>query len=102
MPFENKTPLTLEEVDQTLLQLEGWSRKELLLSKDFVFEHFKAITSFLNHLVKTITDQNHHPDFALDTSRKTISVSVTTHSEKAITRADITFAETLNSWSESQ
>lgn len=95
---EDKTVLTSEEVDEELKTLEGWSRDGIIISRDFVLANFKDITSFLNHLVKTITDMNHHPDFSLDTGSKTVAVSVTTHSEQAVTRSDVNFARTLNAW----
>ena len=95
---EDKTTLTAAEVDAELETLSGWSRDGIIISRDFVFENFKDITSFLNHLTKTITDQDHHPDFSLKTGKKTIAVSVTTHSEGAVTRSDVLFARTLNAW----
>ena len=49
-------------------------------------------------LTRTITEQNHHSDFSLDTGKRTIAVSVTTHSEGAVTRSDILFARPLNEW----
>jgi 4a-hydroxytetrahydrobiopterin dehydratase len=98
MTTEDKTTLTLVEVDAELGTLTGWRREGVVISRAFSFANFGDITSFLNHLVGTITEQNHHPDFCLDTGKRTISVSVTTHSEKAITRSDILFARTLNQW----
>jgi len=95
---EDKTVFTIEEVDDELPSLHGWARSGVVLSKDFVMANFKDITSFLNHLVKTITVMNHHPDFSLDTGTRTIAVSVTTHSESAITRSDVDFARALNDW----
>jgi pterin-4a-carbinolamine dehydratase len=95
---EDKTVLTVDEVDNELASLSGWSRCGVVISKDFVMANFRDITAFLNHLVQTITTMNHHPDFSLDTGTRTIAVSVTTHSEKAITRADMDFARQLNSW----
>ena len=95
---EDKTVLSSTSVDEELKTMEGWSRDGIIISRDFVLANFKDITSFLNHLVNTITAMNHHPDFGLDTGSKTISVSVTTHSEQAVTRADIDFARALNAW----
>ncbi len=95
---EDKTTLTAAEVDAELQTLDGWSRDGIIISRAFVFANFKDITSFLNHLTRTITEQNHHPDFSLDTGQRTIAVSVTTHSEGAVTRSDILFARTLNEW----
>jgi len=98
MAEENKTTLSAAQVDEALQTLEGWTRSEVVLARHFVFHNFEEITAFLNHLVRTITTQNHHPDFSLNTGLKMVSVVLTTHSEQAITRADIQFARALNAW----
>jgi pterin-4a-carbinolamine dehydratase len=98
MPEEDKRLLSLDEIDQSLSLLQGWQRENSLLKKEFTFSNFREITSFLNHLVQTITLQNHHPDFAVDTTKKQIQLTVTTHSKKAITRADLLFVQTLEAW----
>ena len=98
MAEENKTALSATQVDDALQTLEGWSRSEAVLTRNFVFHDFEEITVFLNHLVRTITTQSHHPDFSLNTGLKMVSVALTTHSEQAITRADIQFACALNAW----
>lgn len=95
---EDKTTLSAEQADQALRELEGWSRDNTTIARAFQLANFRDITSFLNHLVQTITEQNHHPDFALDTGSRTVSVAVTTHSAGAVTKADILFARTLNKW----
>ena len=98
MAGEDKTALSAAQVDEALQTLEGWTRSEAVLARHFVFHNFEEITSFLNHLIRAITAQNHHPDFSLNTGLKMVSVALTTHSEQAITRADIQFARTLNAW----
>jgi pterin-4a-carbinolamine dehydratase len=67
-----------------------------VLARHFVFHTFEEITAFLTHLVRTITVQNHHPDFNLNTGLKMISVALTTQSEQAITRANLEFARALS------
>lgn len=96
---EDKGVLGVEEVDAELESLDGWSREGVTISRDFVLANFGDITAFLQQLVGTIAAQNHHPDFSLDTGTRTVAVSVTTHSEGAVTRADINFARALNTWS---
>jgi pterin-4a-carbinolamine dehydratase len=100
MAEENKTTLSAAQVDETLQTLAGWTRNDAVLARHFVFHDFEEITAFLTHLVRTITAQNHHPDFSCNTGLKMVSVALTTQSEQAITRADITFARTLNAWRE--
>ena len=98
MDGENKMALSAAQVDEELQTLEGWTRSEAVLARHFVFHTFDEITSFLTHLVRTITVQNHHPDFSLNTGLKMVSVALTTQSEQAITLADLQFARTLNAW----
>jgi len=98
MATEDKTVLTPAQVDEELRSLEGWSRSENVIHRAFVFRNFRDLTSFLNHLTQTITSQNHHPDFSLNTGMRMVWVALTTYSEKALTRSDLTFARTLNTW----
>ena len=67
MAIEDKTILTPQQVDGELENLEGWQRRDVVISRAFTFANFRDITSFLNHLVRTITEMNHHPDFTMDT-----------------------------------
>ena len=98
MAEENKTALSAAQVDDALQTLEGWSRSEAVLTRHFVFHDFEEITAFLTHLIRTITTQNHHPDFSLNTGLKMVAVALTTHSEQALTLADLQFARALNAW----
>ena len=96
--MENKTKLTPSQLNEELRELDGWIYEDSTISRKFSLDNFSDITAFLNHLVETITEQNHHPDFSLDTSSRSINVALTTHSEHAVTRADIDFAYKLNLW----
>ena len=96
--MEDKTILNSADIDRELNQYSGWTREDITLKKTFVFENYRDITSFLGHLVKTITDQNHHPDFSLDNGSRSIPVAISTHSAKAVTQADLLFVETLEKW----
>ena len=98
MYVENKNILSDEKVDKELEGLEGWEREGSVISKAFIFEDFQEINSFLKFLVDSIIEKNHHPDFNLDTGKRTINISLTTHSENAVTVSDIDFARNLNSW----
>jgi 4a-hydroxytetrahydrobiopterin dehydratase len=98
MAVEDKAVLTPADVEAELNTLEGWHRNGAVIRREFVLASFRDITDFLRHLVETIATHNHHPDFSLDTAKRQVSVSVTTHSKKAITRADILFARVLNQW----
>lgn len=96
--MEDKTALNDEQIAAALAELPGWERDGAYIHKDFVFANFAEINQFLPHLANTIVEQNHHPDFSLDTGRKTVAVRMTTHSHGGITQADIDLATALNAW----
>ena len=96
--MEDKALLSDVEITKQLAGLEGWQRDGIYLRKDFVFANFKEINQFLPHLTKTIVSQNHHPEFSFVSGRKLVAVSVTTHSAKTITQADLNLARALNAW----
>jgi pterin-4a-carbinolamine dehydratase len=63
MTAEDKTTLSAAQVDAVLPALEGWSRSEAVLARTFVFPNVSELTAFLTHWVRTMTEQQHHPDF---------------------------------------
>lgn len=92
-PVEDKTPVTGGELQEALGQLDGWV---ISITKRFRFEKWSDITRFMQHLAETIAATNHHPDVIVDTGSKSIIVTVTTHSERTVTKADLEFAKRLN------
>ena len=98
MTVEDKTKLSDAELEREVAALDSWTRDGVWLQKDFVFDNFKEINAFLPHLTANIVEQNHHPEFSLDTGSKTVAVKMTTHSEGCITRADIDLARALDAW----
>ncbi len=91
--MENKTPVTGGELQEAVKDLDGWV---ISITKRFRFEKWSDITKFMKHLAETIAETNHHPDVTLDTGSKSVIVTVTTHSERTVTKADIEFARRLN------
>lgn len=92
-PMEDKTPVAGGELQEALKELDGWV---ISITKRFRFEKWGDITRFMQHLADTIAATNHHPDVTLDTGSKSVIVTVTTHSERTVTKADLEFAKRLN------
>lgn len=99
MRIEDKSLLTDEELAAELEGLEGWSKQGKAIVRRYLFDNFGAITAFMKHLAQTIEDNNHHPDAILDTTTRSVTITVTTHSEGQVTRADVDFAKALNAFS---
>lgn len=94
--IEDKTPVAGGELQEALKELDGWV---ISITKRFKFEKWSDITEFMHHLAETIAETNHHPDVILDTGSKSVIVTVTTHSERTVTVADVEFAKRLNRFS---
>lgn len=93
--MEDKTVLSDDEIIQNLP--EGWKYDGTSLRKEWKFEKFMQMPDFVIRAVQTMNELNHHADISMDTKAKIVHVSVTTHSEGCVTRADIQFAQRLNS-----
>ena len=98
MGVEDKTILSDTEVQTEVASLDGWDylpeTKEL--RRVWQFEKFVPTMIFVRKLTEVMDENNHHSDLNLDSRNKTLTVTVTTHSENAITRADVDFAKAVN------
>jgi len=79
-----------QEIDERLAGLEGWERHGDAIRKDFDNGDFKGSVDFVNRLTPAAEEMNHHPDLAI--SWKTVSVTITTHSEGGLTANDFELA----------
>lgn len=97
-PVEDKSPLTDDQLAALLAgpALAGWSKQGKAIVRRYLLGSFAEITAFMKHLAATIEATNHHPDAILDTTTRSVTVTVTTHSAGCVTRADADFAAALN------
>jgi 4a-hydroxytetrahydrobiopterin dehydratase len=78
------------EIEERLSGLEGWERAGDTIRKQFDNGDFKGSVDFVNRLTPVAEEMNHHPD--LEISWKTVTVSITTHSEGGLTANDFELA----------
>ncbi len=98
MSTEDKTIVTEDEIEAALSELEGWEyvSSEKTLQRIWSFDRFVPTMVFVRKLTEVMDEQNHHSDIVLDSRTKTLTVRVTTHSENAVTRADLVFAAAVS------
>lgn len=98
MAVEDKTRLTEDEIRAEVAALEGWAYLEDTkeLQRVWHFEKFVSTMAQIRRLTEIMDENNHHSDIHLNSRAKTLTVSVTTHSENAVTRADVDFAKAVN------
>ena len=87
--------LSDSEIDERLGGLDGWERSGDAIVKQFDNGDFKGSVEFVNRLTPEAEEMNHHPD--LEISWKTVTVTITTHSEGGLTDGDFALARRIDS-----
>ncbi|MBT3602140.1 MAG: hypothetical protein HOE48_06505 [Candidatus Latescibacteria bacterium] len=98
MAIEDKAVLSEDEIASEVGNLDGWEylAETRELCRVWQFGKFVPTMALVRTLTQVMDENNHHSDLQLDSRNKTLTVSVTTHSENAVTRADIDFAKAVN------
>jgi 4a-hydroxytetrahydrobiopterin dehydratase len=86
--------LSDSEIDERLGGLDGWRRSGEAIVKEFDNGDFKGSVEFVNRLTPEAEEMNHHPD--LEISWKTVTVTITTHSEGGLTEGDFELASRID------
>jgi 4a-hydroxytetrahydrobiopterin dehydratase len=87
--------LSDSEIDERLAGLEGWERSGDAIVKRFDNGDFKGSVDFVNRLTPEAEELDPHPD--LEISWKTVTVTITTHSEGGLTEGDFELARRIDS-----
>lgn len=87
--------LSEAEIDEKLAGLNGWERSGDAIVKQFDNGDFKGSVEFVNRLTPEAEEMNHHPD--VEISWKTVTVTITTHSEGGLTDNDFELARRIES-----
>ena len=82
------------EIDERLGGMNGWERSGDAIVKQFDNGDFKGSVDFVNRLTPEAEDMNHHPD--LEISWKTVTVTITTHSQGGLTDNDFELARRID------
>jgi 4a-hydroxytetrahydrobiopterin dehydratase len=86
--------LSDDEIEERLADREGWERSGDAIVKQFDNGDFKGSVEFVNRLTPEAEEMNHHPD--LEVSWKTVTVTITTHSEGGLTEGDFELARRID------
>ncbi len=78
--------LTDEEILQQMATLDGWSRVDQSIRKQFTFQDFPEAVLFVSALVPAAEAADHHPDIEIHYKR--VVLTYTTHSEGGLTAKD--------------
>ena len=82
------------DIEERLSGLDGWKRDGEAIVKSFDRGDFRGSVDFVNRLTPEAEEMNHHPD--LEISWKTVTVTITTHSEGGLTEGDFELARRID------
>ncbi|MGI9174568.1 MAG: 4a-hydroxytetrahydrobiopterin dehydratase [Rhodothermales bacterium] len=95
MPAE---PLTQEQIDEALRDLEGWRFEDDQLKKSFELKDFRAAVSFIVRMAFYAEAMNHHPD--VHNVYNKIDLALTTHDAgDKVTEKDVQLARAIEDFS---
>jgi len=86
--------MNLSEISQKVGELNNWFLEQNFIEKVFEFSNFNTSIVFINEVAKISNELNHYPDILI--SYNLVRLSLTTHSEKALTIKDFEFAKMVD------
>lgn len=78
-----------------ILLEQGWSEIDSKLIKNYILPNFMEGINFINTIAEEAEKMDHHPDLRLY-KYKNVRITLTTHSERRITKNDIKLAKTID------
>jgi 4a-hydroxytetrahydrobiopterin dehydratase len=91
-----RQPIDPSVIEQRMAEIPGWSfdRNAQILSRVCKFESFMNSIEFVNNIAPLAEEQNHHPTIQI--AFKTVTLTLTTFSAKAVTEQDFMLAAKIN------
>jgi 4a-hydroxytetrahydrobiopterin dehydratase len=82
--------LNEQQVAEAVAKLPGWSIRNGVLHREFVFKDFVEAFGFMTRVALAAEAMNHHPDWSNSWNR--VSISLITHSAGGLTANDFDLA----------
>ena len=88
-------PLTAEEIQPLLGQLDGWEVvRQHHLKKNYGFSNFAEALAFVNRVGEVAEEQGHHPDICFGWGK--VEVTIWTHKIDGLTESDFILAAKID------
>ena len=88
------SPLSPQEIERRLADLEGWELSGHRLVRRFQFLNFIEAFGWMTSVALVAQSMNHHPEWR--NVYNTVDVELTTHDAAGITDSDFELAEAMN------
>ncbi len=86
--------LTTDEIKDLLYQFKGWVQEGEYLRQSYRFPGFSNAIDFVNRVAEAAEQMNHHPEILIQFNK--VSITLTSHDVKGITRRDFKMAEAVD------
>ncbi|MFT4546462.1 MAG: 4a-hydroxytetrahydrobiopterin dehydratase [Verrucomicrobiales bacterium] len=83
-----------EDLPRRMKRIPEWEIKKERLVRVFEFDEYMDAIDFINGVAEIAEDANHHPDIIIRYT--TVTLSLTSHDQAAITERDFELASRLN------
>lgn len=91
--MEKARKLTAKEINAALAGLDGWTKQDGKLHREYSFPDFVHAFGFMAAAAVAIEAMNHHPEWSNVYSR--VTVDLWTHDSRGITQKDVDLAAKL-------
>lgn len=88
------SPLSSQDLEAELKQLDGWTIENGKLHREFKFASFVEAFGFMSSLALVSEANGHHPEWFNVYNR--VTIDLTTHDAGGITQKDIDWARSAN------
>lgn len=90
-------PMTLEEAQQQLKQLDGWelTQNNQRIRKEWVVKNFMAGMEFFHKVAELAEAEGHHPDLHLEGYRN-VAIEIWTHAIGGLSENDFILAAKID------
>ena len=86
--------MNLNDIGKRMSELKEWGLEGNAIMKEFEFPDFKEAMIFVNNVALLAEKAVHHPVIIIDYNK--VRITLTTHSEKAITEKDFELAKEID------
>ena len=92
---EEMSLLTDEQIDDALIELNGWKHQNGAISKTITFDSYMESIGYINRLAEKAEELNHHPDMVVGWCK--VNLVFTSHDEGGVTTRCIEMAQKADS-----
>ena len=85
--------LSIKEIHDRLMELEGWNLTGHEITKEFNFENFKEAMEFVQKIGEESARERHYPDIAI--RNRIVTINLTTHDANGLTYKDFKLAKVI-------